>query len=172
VAYLQIAQQPTMLEARQQNPESLTFERVLRAQRFRVSRSNDMDGWLAYHAVLVASIAAALLDCDGDPLRLANDRATLALMCRAIEEGFAALQEQGRHGLPRNLATLHQPILRPFAVRYWARTMRTPTGELCFAGHTRHATDEMITLGTWVLTVVSNSKVPHHHLNVLLSRSA
>ena len=29
------------------------------------------------------------------------------------------------------------------AERYWARTMRSPTGELCFAAHARNAPDEM-----------------------------
>lgn len=29
------------------------------------------------------------------------------------------------------------------AVRYWARTMRSPTGELCFAGHARPSEAEM-----------------------------
>ena len=50
-------------------------------------------------------------------------------------------------GLPRNLAVLHSPLLRPVAVRYWARTMRSPMGELCFAAHCRHAEAEMRDLG-------------------------
>jgi 2-dehydropantoate 2-reductase len=130
-----------------------------------------MDGWLAYHAVFVASVAAALLDCGVDAVRLAEDRATLTLMCRAIEEGFAVLRARGTRGLPRNLATLHRPILRQVAVRYWARMMRTPMGELCFAGHTRHAADEMIALGAWVLTDTAHSETPHRHLTYLLSQS-
>jgi hypothetical protein len=34
-------------------------------------------------------------------------------------------------------------VLKVIAVRYWARTMRSPAGELCFAAHTRHAEPEM-----------------------------
>ena len=68
-------------------------------------------------------------------------------MCRAITGAFAGLRGQGTAGLPRNLAVLHSPLLKAVAVRYWARIMRSPTGELCFAGHSRHAEAEMRALG-------------------------
>jgi hypothetical protein len=102
-----------------------------------------MDGWLAYHAAFVACITAALYRCGTDPRRLAADRLALTLMCQAITEAFAALHASGVGGLPRNLAVLHKRLLRMIAVRYWARTMRSPMGELCFAGHARHAEAEM-----------------------------
>jgi ketopantoate reductase len=172
VEYLRIAAQHTMLEADRPSPRSAQFENALRTQHFPVHRSHDMEVWLAFHAVFVASIAAALLNAEVDPVRLANDHGTLTLMCRAIEEGFRALRVQGTHGLPTNLAILHRPILRPIAVRYWARTMRTAMGELCFAGHTRHAADEMIALGTWVLAATADTKTPNRYLNDLLTRSA
>jgi hypothetical protein len=41
------------------------------------------------------------------------------------------------------LAWLDSPLLRVVAVRCWARTMRSPMGELCFAAHARHAEAEM-----------------------------
>jgi hypothetical protein len=100
-----------------------------------------------YHAAFVACVAAALYRCGTDPVRLAADRATLTLMCQAISGAFATLRTSGTAGLPRNLALLHSPLLRPVAVRYWARTMRSPTGELCFAAHCRHAKAEMRALG-------------------------
>jgi hypothetical protein len=68
-------------------------------------------------------------------------------MCRAITEGFTALRAEGVGGLPDNLRTLHHPFLRSVAQRYWARTMRSPMGELCFAAHARHAEAEMRLLG-------------------------
>src|ERR1700677_3747897 len=77
------------------------------------------------------------------PRRLAADRAPLTLMCRAITGAFAGLRADGTTGLPRNLAVLHSPALRAVAVRYWARTMRSPMGELAFAAHSRHAQAEM-----------------------------
>lgn len=55
----------------------------------------------------------------------------------------AALRRAGVSGLPRNLAILHAAPLRRVAVRYWARTMRSPMGELCFAAHCRNAQPEM-----------------------------
>jgi 2-dehydropantoate 2-reductase len=64
-------------------------------------------------------------------------------MCQAISEAFAALRAAGTGGMPRNLAVLHKPLLKTIALRYWARTMRSPMGELCFAAHSRHAEAEM-----------------------------
>jgi hypothetical protein len=75
-----------------------------------------MDGWLAYHAAFVACITAALYRCGTNPVRLAADRLTLTLMCRAISEAFAALRASGTAGLPRNLALLHSPLLREVAL--------------------------------------------------------
>ena len=124
-----------------------------------------MDGWLAYHAAFVACIAAALYRCGTDPARLAADRATLSLMCRAITEAFAALRADGTAGLPRNLAVLHTPLLRPVAVRYWARTMRSPMGELCFAAHSRHAEAEMRTLGNDLAARITGSPALAELLN-------
>lgn len=144
--YLRIPQQPTALEAK----ASRTIDRlagVLQSRGFAVQRVADMEGWLLYHAVFVASVAAALHRCGGDTARLADDRATLTLLCRAVSEGFAALRRRRVRGLPRNLALLHRAPLRPFAVWYWARTMRSPLGELCFAAHARHAGPEMRALG-------------------------
>jgi 2-dehydropantoate 2-reductase len=124
-----------------------------------------MDGWLAYHATFVVCIAAALYRCGTDPVRLAADRATLTLMCQAITQAFAALRADGTAGLPRNLAVLHSPLLRALAVRYWARTMRSPMGELCFAAHSRHAEAEMRTLGYDVAARVTDSPALAELLN-------
>ena len=172
VEYMKISQQPTILEAGQQSAGSIALEEALQHQGFAVIRTDHIDGWLKYHAVFVSAISAALLRCNVDAALLASDRGTLTLMCRCIEEGFGALKDAGTPGLPKNLAVLHRPILRPFAVRYWSRTLRTPTGELCFAGHTRHARSEMIALGTWVLNATTDSSVPHEHLTRLLALSA
>jgi hypothetical protein len=71
-----------------------------------------MDGWLTYHAAFVACVAAALYRCGADPGRLAADRPTLTLMCAAVTEAFAALRQMRVTGLPRNLAALHNPLLK------------------------------------------------------------
>jgi 2-dehydropantoate 2-reductase len=155
--YVRIKQQPTALEAG--DDARLDWcATALHAQGFAVQRITDMDGWLKYHAVFIACIGAALGRCGTDPRRLADDRPTVRLMCRAITEGFAALQRQQVGGMPRNLALLHNRLLMPIARGYWARTMRSPMGELCFAAHTRHANVEMRLLRGDVLSWVQPGK--------------
>src|ERR1039458_1657581 len=101
--YVRIRQQPTALEEFS-DPRLAALESALTGRGFAVQRIADMDGWLAYHAAFVACITAALFRCGTDPVRLAADRPTLTLMCRAITEAFAALRAGGTAGLPRNLA--------------------------------------------------------------------
>jgi 2-dehydropantoate 2-reductase len=154
--YVRIRQQPTAL---QQTSDSrlAALESALSSRGFAVQRVADMDGWLAYHAAFVTCIAAALYRCGTDPIRLAADRATLTLMCQAITGAFAALRTSGTAGLPHNLAVLHSPLLRAVAIRYWARTMRSPMGELCFAAHCRHAEAEMRALAHEVAARIGDS---------------
>jgi len=144
--YVRIRQQPTALP-QSADPRLAALESALSSRGFAIQRVADMGGWLAYHAAFVACVAAALYRCGTDPVRLAADRPVLTLMCQAITGAFAGLRSQGTAGLPRNLAVLHSPLLKAVAVRYWARTMRSPMGELCFAGHSRHAEAEMRALG-------------------------
>src|SRR3984957_5498195 len=144
--YVRIRQQPTAFP-KETDSRLAVLEATLSGRGFGVQRVTDMDGWLAYHAAFVACVAAALYRCGTDPARLAADRVTLRLMCRAITQAFASLRAEGTAGLPRNLAVLHSPTLRAVAVRYWARTMRSPMGELAFAAPSRHAEAEMPPLG-------------------------
>jgi 2-dehydropantoate 2-reductase len=164
--YVRIRQQPTALQATS-DPRLAEMERALRQRGFRVQRVTDMDGWLAYHAAFVACVAAALYRCGTDARRLAADRQTLTLMCEAVTEAFAALRQTGVTGLPRNLAVLHSRALTPVAVRYWARTMRSPAGELCFAAHARHAQTEMRALGDQVTARLENTPATSHLLQLL-----
>jgi 2-dehydropantoate 2-reductase len=168
--YLRIPQQPTTMGT-DTNPALLAFADTLRCRGFSVTTTPDIDGWLAYHATFVACVAAALYHCGTDATRLAADRATLTLMCRAITEGFVARKVAGLTGLPRNLAVLHHPLLRPIAVRYWASQLRSPMGELCFAAHARHAWAEMLTLGEDVLAD-AGSPWDTEHLRRLLTLNA
>jgi 2-dehydropantoate 2-reductase len=154
--YVRIRQQPTALPVTG-DPRLAELASALSRRGFAVQRVAHMDGWLAYHAAFVACIAAALYRCGTDPVRLAADRRTLVLMCEAITEAFAALRASGTAGCPRNLAVLQSPWLRPVAVRYWARTMRSPMGELCFAAHSRHATGEMQALARDVSAQISGA---------------
>jgi len=85
--YVRIRQQPTALP-QASDPRLAALESALSGRGFAVQRVIDMDGWLAYHAAFVACVAAALYRCGTDPVRLAADRATLTLMCRAITGGL------------------------------------------------------------------------------------
>ena len=154
--YVRIRQQPTALP-QSPDPRLAALGSALSSRGFAIQRVADMDGWLAYHAAFVACVAAALYRCGTDPVRLAADRPVLALMCQAITGAFAGLRGQGTAGLPRNLAVLHSPLLKAVAVRYWARTMRSPMGELCFAGHSRHAEAEMRALGDDMVARITTS---------------
>jgi 2-dehydropantoate 2-reductase len=154
--YVRIRQQPTALQ-RSPDLRLAALEAALSSRGFAIQRVADMDGWLAYHAAFIACVAAALYRCGTDPIRLAEDRPVLALMCQAITGAFAGLRSQGTQGIPRNLSVLHSPLLKPVAVRYWARTMRSPMGELCFAGHSRRAEAEMRALGRDMAARITSS---------------
>jgi 2-dehydropantoate 2-reductase len=163
VTYARIRQQPTALEA---GPYPIIdqLDRTLHQQDFATQRVTNMDGWLAYHTVFVASVSAALYLCDTDAAQLAQDRQTLTLMCRAVSEGFAALRRQGVGGAPAGLAFLHRSPLLPFATSYWAHALRSTMGELCFAAHARHAQAEMQAVGIEAIARVGASdRAPHLH---------
>jgi len=163
VEFVRVAQQPTTLEAGG-GPIVEAFAVALVSRGYPVTRTSDMDGWLAYHGVFIASVSAALYRCHGSARELSTNRALLVLMCRSIEEGFAALRAQGIPGLPGNLRTLHQPWLRPVAVRYWAHAMASPMGEQCFAAHARHAEPEMRALAADARRRVSaTTRTEHLH---------
>ena len=101
--YVRIRQQPTALP-RSPDPRLAALESALPSRGFAIQRVADMDGWLAYHAAFVACVAAALYRCGTDPVRLAEDRPALTLMCQAITGAFAGLRSQGTAGLPGRLA--------------------------------------------------------------------
>jgi ketopantoate reductase len=166
--YVRIKQQPTALQA-VSDSRLAELERALRQRGFSFQHVTDMDGWLAYHAAFIACVYAALYRCGTDAARLGADRPTLTLMCAAVTEAFTALRKAGVTGLPRNLALLHSPALKPVAVRYWARTMRSRVGELYFAAPARHAQPEMWALGDWVTTRLATSPATRH-LSQLLDR--
>jgi 2-dehydropantoate 2-reductase len=168
--YVRIKQQPTALQAGT-DTRLENLAQTLGERGFVIQRVTDMDGWLVYHGAFVACVAAALYRCGTDPARLAADRKTLSLMCAAVTEAFAASRRAGVTGLPRNLAVLHNPILKPLAVRYWARTMRSPMGELAFAAHCRHAPAEMRALGEQLIARLPTSPGVRH-LHQLLNAPA
>lgn len=93
-------------------------------------------------------------------------------MCAAVTEAFTALRKSGITGLPRNLAILHSSALRPVAVRYRAKTMRSQAGELCFAAHARHAQAEMRGLGDQVTASLASMPATSHLYQLLKGSGA
>jgi ketopantoate reductase len=140
---------------------------LFKACGFKLKVAEDMNGWLAYHAIFIACIAAALQKTRFNAKELSNHDPLLRLMCRAIEEGFSVLHAQGKSGLPKNLAILHNPWLRPVAVAYWRRTMRTK-GEAYFGAHIGRAKDEMQMLRSWALDQLRGAESARH-LRTLLN---
>jgi len=167
VEYAHIAEQPTTFEAKSP-PISKKLQTILESQGFKIQHTANMDGWLQYHTILISCISAALLKAEVNPVKLGNDRKLLNLMCWAIEEGFRALDIQHTQGLPRNLRILHNIFLRPIARRYWGKLMRSPKGELFFAGHVRHSADEVHDLVQWTLRHTLQPQVDIRHLKELL----
>jgi ketopantoate reductase len=148
--YVKIRQQPTTIEA-SADPRLAEVAAALKRRGFAIRRVSEIEGWLAFHAVFVACVCAALYHCESNPAQLAGDRSELRLMCHAITEGFRALRADHVGGLSKNLAILHNRFLTRIAILYWARAMRTPLGELAFAAHARHAESEMRALAHDVL---------------------
>lgn len=150
VEYIPVDQQPTSLEV-SDSPTSQVIHDVLNARGFTLQDNANMDGWLAHHTVFISCISVAILRKNGVPADLANDRAAMRALCRAIEEGFGMLKAQHIGGAPKNLATLHSRWLRPIAVIYWSKLLRSAKGELYFGAHARHASDEVYKLADWAL---------------------
>jgi 2-dehydropantoate 2-reductase len=120
----------------------------------------NMDAWHKTHvALLMPSIAPALFAAGLDRERLANTPDLIVLMCRAIREGFAVLQDLGVPIVPhtfRVLAALPEPLLVLFVRRLIAR----PQMEVALVGHARAARDELIYLADEFLTLAAESSVP------------
>ena len=103
---------------------------------------------------------AAALDRRGiDPPLLSRDRPALRLKGRAVTESFTARRGHGVARLPRNLGVLHRRFLTPIAVRYWARTMRMPTGN-CSLRRTRATPESRFALGADVLARIMVTTEP------------
>lgn len=169
VRYVHVSQQPTTFQI-SDNIVSKTVQTILESRGFPIERTANMDGWLAYHAVFIACMLTALQIVANDSGALGRNRKLLRLLCRAVEEGFAALRSQDVGGVPRALSILHLPILRPVAVHYWGKIMRSGRGELYFAAHARHAPEEVEALRQWTLSRIDPSRRHVGHLKELLEK--
>lgn len=139
---------------------------ALRAAGFPVALVDDMPAWLTTHAIFIAGVGAAILLHGGDSGALGRDRAATMRMVRAVGEGFSALRHQGVRPVPAPLRTIFTTVPRAFAVPYWQRQLRGPTGTETIARHvraTRHS--ELPALAAAVRDMVGPSAP---HLDALL----
>ena len=171
IKYYVLPQQPTTLGevSGQLTPRLRILAKLIQATGHRVALTNHIGAWLKTHAVFVTCMAAAIDQCGGDSVRLAENRSAVTTMVQAIREGFGALRAQRVPITPTNLAVLFGWTPRWFAVSYWQRSLRGPVGTLAIAPHVRAARGEMAVLAGQVLTLVQLSSVSTPTLHQLLA---
>lgn len=156
VHYMEVAEQPTVVEAQARDVISLFAQAG-----FRVSAVRDMDAWLRRHAVFVTAACGALYETRGDARRLASDKALLRVFVKAVREGWAACDELSIAPPPVALRAIFHWVPLPLAVRYWAHLLASPKGEYYFGRHARHAAPEMAALAADVRALVPLAPIPH-----------
>jgi 2-dehydropantoate 2-reductase len=156
VRYLEVIEQPTVLEAAARDIISL-FEQA----GFRVSAVGDVDSWLRRHAVFVTAACGALYEEHCDARRLASDRARLGAFVQAVREGWRALDDVGVAPPPIALRTIFRWVPLSLAVHYWAQLFASRRGEFYFARHARHAVREMAALADDILALAPSAPMPH-----------
>jgi 2-dehydropantoate 2-reductase len=171
VRYVQIRQQKTMLAdpSHRKSARVKAIAAMLGAAGFPTHLARDAEEWLIAHAAFVVPIALALYRVEVDPRRLAADDDLVATMVRATREAFQALRQAGNAEIPSNLRALYLRMPQCFAVHYWRTTMAGPRGELCFAGHTRAAPDEMASLASVLRSALNRIGRPTPALATLLA---
>ena len=85
---------------------------------FRVKLCSNMDAWLKCHGALIVPLSGAYIKAGRDVTKLAGDKETIALMLKAMKEGFRALRALGFPVLPSELKYIERLplwILTPLA---------------------------------------------------------
>ena len=168
VEYIEIAQQPTTL-GRSDGREK-PVEELLKSAGFAVKTTDDMDAWLQTHAVFIAAAGASIMACGGDAAALAADRDLVAVMVKAVGEGFRALAAKGVAVQPMALKTIFTIVPAMFAVPYWQGQLRGPVGTMSLAPHFKATRDtELVGLCRDVRELIAGT-VPTPHLDALLAK--
>lgn len=170
IHYIQIAQQKTTigtLDGRL-TVEVHAVKALFENAGFKTVISAQMPSWLKIHAVFMASVTAAILQENGDSVRLGNNRTGVVAMVNGIREGCRACRQLGVPVVPSNLKTIFLIMPRWFSVLYWQSALKGPTGTLAIAPHARAATGEMRLIAQKVLSFVHSSSVETPSLDHLL----
>ncbi|MEU7141531.1 2-dehydropantoate 2-reductase [Nocardia sp. NPDC046473] len=159
VRYHRIRQQPTTV-ARNHGREQAVVHALTDAG-FAVAVTDDMDGWLATHAVFVVAVSAALERAGYSIARLTGDRAAMTSMVRAIRSGFDALRNRGITVSPAGLRIIFTRVPVTAAAWYWRRTLRGPLGSVAIVPHARATRNtEMAALRADVAKLIPRGAAP------------
>ncbi len=132
---------------------------MFRAAGFPPVIHSNMDAWLKTHVALVSPIANAIYMAGGDNCQLARDPDGVALMLRAIREGFRTLRVMGIPITPfsfRSLEWIPEILLVPCL----QRVLNTRWAELVMARHANAARDEMRQLADEFRTLAQAASAP------------
>jgi 2-dehydropantoate 2-reductase len=170
IDYLAIKEQKTTLGDLDGGISNLTeqFSTMLTKAGFKVAISTNMEAWLKTHAIFMSCIAAAILQENGDNLRLGMNKGKVRNMVEGIKEGFRALQELGIPIVPQNLKTIFLRMPAWFSVWYWQKTLQGRTGSLAMAPHILSAKGEMQLIAQEILRLIHASSTPTPTLDRLL----
>ena len=171
VRYVLIRQQQTTIGEGdgQMTPRIQDIATLFGKAGFSVARSPDIQAALKTHAVFVSCISAALALEGGDSVRLGHSRKGVAMMVKAIHEGFTALQALGISISPFNLKVIFTWMPRWFAVLYWQYALRTTIGTLTMAPHAHAAHDEMRQVAVEIMEQLQIASIPTPTLRHLLT---
>lgn len=135
---------------------------------FPVAISRNMDAWLKTHVAEVCPAALAIYMAGGDNYRLAHTRDGLALLVRAIREGYRVLRALDVPITPAN-HQIFDWIPEPILVALMRRLLNTKTAEIEIAGHANAARDEFKQLADEFKALARTTSVPTPAMDRLYS---
>ena len=143
--YVRIRQQPTAL------PRHLIpgWQRWNRPCPAAGSPSSESPTWTGGSPATPRSSRASRRPCTAaEPILSASPRtARPSRSCAGPSPRHSPVYAVRAQAVSRATSPSCTACAQAVAVRYWARTMRSPMGELAFAAHSRHAETEMRALG-------------------------
>ncbi len=150
-------------------PRLRAIEGAFKAAGLPVTLWRDMPAWLKTHVALVSPIANAIYMAGGDIRALAADRSKMALMIRAMREGFRVLRRLGIPRLPRKLVLMITFIPSPIIISVLRKGFATERARMNMEGHANAAVDEMATLAAEFKALVDRAGIPTPAIDELRS---
>ena len=127
----------------------------------------NMDGWLKYHAAYVVPLAGALLK-TGDNYKLADDKNTIRTYIRAVKEAGKALSALGyKNQLPTKIKSFYwNPEW--ITIKILKLVFKSKFAEIAMMMHVNAAKDEMLELGTELITLKNQTLIKTPNLVELI----